>query len=364
MEKFSDYKHHPEDDLEVVDVLLLAKNLFTKLWDHKFKFVGIAILAGALGFTYAHFKRKAQYISHLTFAVEEKSTSSSLSGLANQFGLDVGGGSASLFSSDNLMLLLKSKRIINQSLLARIPELEGETLFNLYLKEQFKQALLDGDLAFISPSKKASDFDRKEDSLLNVVGKAVSENIIITKIDKKASIIDVQVIGVDEFWAYKFNKTLIEEASKLYLEMKVGKSRRSVAVLEARVDSVKLALDRAMASLAQENDRNQSVVMMSAKVPAAKTQMQVQLLTAMYSELVKNYEVSKLSLEREEPVIEVIDEPRLPLEKKGKGRLTLAIITALLASIASAGAYLSYDYIKNELAGRQSQNNKLNTKNQ
>lgn len=336
------------DDISVIDILKIVKKLFQKIWVHKFKFLLIAFLAGVLGFSWGHFKRSMMYISHLTFAVEEKSGAGGIAGLASQFGLDVGSGGTGLFSSDNLMLLLKSKRIIHQSLLTPIPELKGNTLFNLYLERNYKEHLKIGKVKLLDPNKDINQFTRKEDSLLNVVGLAVKGSVTLTKLDKKASIIDVQVIGVDEAWTYYFNKMLITKASQLYQDMKVGKSRRTVEVLASRVDSVKKALDNAMSSAAIESDRNQALVLMQARVPAAKTQMQVQLLTTMYGELVKNLEISKLSLEREEPVIEVIDEPTMPLEKKGKGRALLAIISAILAFIASTVSFLLFDYLKAE----------------
>jgi len=104
------------------------------------------------------------------------------------------------------------------------------------------------------------------------------------------------------------------------------KHNRPVGILESRVDSVKSALDGMMSAAAVETDQNQALVRMQARVPAAKKQMQIQMLTAMYGELVKNLELARFTLDREEPVIQMIDAPSMPLKKAGQGRLLSAVL--------------------------------------
>lgn len=333
------------DELTVTDIFRALQKLIRRVWKNKARVFVVCLASALLGFGYAHFFRKLNYVSSLTFAVEEKSSTAGLTGLASQFGLDVGGNGGGLFSSDNLMLLLKSKRIIHQTLLEPLPEWNGKTLFNRYLELSFGEALKLGDVTLIPEGKQQSLFSRQEDSLLNVVSDGLLGKLTISKYDKKASIIYVEVIGTDEEWTFKFNEMLIKQAVELYQEIKVGRSRRTVIALNERVDSVKNELDKVMAATAIANDRNQAVVLMQAKVPAAKSQLQVQLLTAMYSELVKNLEVSKLSLEREEPVIEVIDKPSMPLEKEGKGRLKFAILFGFFAFVLLVLYYALGDFI-------------------
>ncbi|HLX52422.1 MAG TPA: hypothetical protein VKR58_00675, partial [Aquella sp.] len=61
----------------------------------------------------------------------------------------------------------------------------------------------------------------------------------------------------------------------------------------------------------------------------------VQASTAIYSEIVRNLEISKISLRQEMPLIQVIDKPVLPLDKnylgKTKGIILGFIITSFLA---------------------------------
>ena len=60
------------------------------------------------------------------------------------------------------------------------------------------------------------------------------------------------------------------------------------------------------------------------------------MLTAMYGELVKNLELTRFTLDREEPVIEIIDAPSMPLKKEGQGRLLLAVLGSFLFMVLTS----------------------------
>jgi len=328
-----------QDDLSFKEIVSRIRDMLVFLWGYKVSLSLITVLCAAIGFGYAHFRRSISYTSHLTFAVEEKSGGNAFSGLATQFGLDLGGGGSGLFSTDNLMLLLRSKRIIQQALLTPLEELDGEILANVYIRDNKKEQLKSGQIKLFDVGKIREDFSRKEDSLLMLIGISVQNNVLIEKIDKKSSILHLQVSAGNEYWAYLMSKLLIQQATELYLDLKVGKTKRTAVLLEARADSVKRELDAAMGSAAIESDQNQSIILMRARVPAAKKQIKIQILTTMYGELLKNLELTRFTLDREEPVIEIIDTPTMPLSVNGKGRITLAAFCGFF-SLVFASSYL------------------------
>ena len=76
------------------------------------------ILVGfALG-TVFYYRQKPKYRAVCTFILEEKSSGGGgLSGLASQFGLNIGSLSGgSIFSGDNIINILKSKKVVEQVL--------------------------------------------------------------------------------------------------------------------------------------------------------------------------------------------------------------------------------------------------------
>jgi hypothetical protein len=332
----------PSDEISLKELIQKLQTTLAYLWGHKGKLALMAVLGGALGFGYAHFFKKVTYTSRLTFVVEEKSAGGgSLMGLASQFGVDLGGGGGSMFSSDNLILLLRSQKILESALLEPLPALNNDHLLNAYIRQHYAQGVKEGKIKLFDLAKARVDFNRAEDSTLAVVVANVQKITAVSKLDKKASIIDLQLTDTNEEWAYLMSQLIIAKATDMYLDLKTGKTSRTVGMLENRVDSVKSALDGMMSAAAVETDQNQALVRMQARVPAAKKQMQIQMLTAMYGELVKNLELTRFTLDREEPVIQIIDAPSMPLKKAGQGRLLSAVLGSFLLTALLTGWLLA-----------------------
>jgi uncharacterized protein involved in exopolysaccharide biosynthesis len=85
-----------------------------------------------------------------------------------------------------------------------------------------------------------------------------------------------------------------------------------------------------MYGVASEVDGNQFLVRGVAKVPQAKKQLEIQVLSTMYGELLKNLELSRTLMAKEQPLIQLIDQPRFPLEKKKSSKLLTAVGGAFL----------------------------------
>jgi hypothetical protein len=113
--------------------------------------------------------------------------------------------------------------------------------------------------------------------------------------------------------------------------------QRSVKLLQGKVDSVKRVLDGTMRSAATGMDQSMGLVSNAPRVGTAKKQMEAEMLGTLFGELIKNLELTKLTLEREEPTIQIIDAPTLPLEKLGKGRVKLGFIGGFFFSLTTLG---------------------------
>jgi len=254
-------------------------------------------------------------------------------GLASQFGLNIGGsGTSGLFAGENLFALLKSNKIIQGSLLRLIDEIPQGNLLNYYLNIIKKESLKDGGLTYFPLELERKSYSRSQDSLLAVITEGLKVDIKVSNEDKKVTISQLSVISSDEYFCWKLTNLLIEEASKLYLDLKVGKMKRSVEILQQRVDSVQRMLNGSMLSAAVEMDRSLGLVSQAPKVNSAKMQMNAQMLGILYGELTKNLEMTKFSLSQQEPIIEVIDPSVRPLNKIGKGRVKFALLGGIISS--------------------------------
>jgi hypothetical protein len=82
------------------------------------------------------------------------------------------------------------------------------------------------------------------------------------------------------------------------------------------------------------------------RVGSAKKQMEAQMLGTLFGELTKNFELTKLTLEREEPTIQIVDAPTMPLEKFGKGRVKFGVVGGFVLGFITLGWLFSRKVLK------------------
>lgn len=321
----------------LMDLIRFLQASFAVLKKNRTVIVLIALVAAALGFAYAMVK-KPRYEAVLTFSVEDKSSGmSSYAAMASQFGLDIpkgdGGGA---FKGDNIIEIFKSERIIEKTLSGKIPYgTDSIVLADLYLKDH---AILGdipaGTLLFGDPNMNG----RSKDSVLHIISARIrKENLQVDKFDKKLSIIKVVVISKNELFSEKFERALARTVYEFYVDSKVAKLKDGIHILENRIDSVRRALDVELYGSANSQDQNMNAAVARVRIPYLQRQMNIQLLTTLYGELVKNLEMSKLTLQKEEPLIQLIDIPVPPLKVIQPNwidtTLTSGALSALIVSV-------------------------------
>jgi uncharacterized protein involved in exopolysaccharide biosynthesis len=74
------------------------------------------------------------------------------------------------------------------------------------------------------------------------------------------------------------------------------------------------------------------------------------VLNAMYLEIVKNLELSKLTLLTQTPIIQIIDKPILPLEEEFKSKTALGLLGAFLGGFLSLIFFIFRKLFKDALS--------------
>ena len=328
------------DEISLKELIQKAVDWFA-YFKSKWKTIFIAgIIGGLLGLGYS-FTKKTIYTAKLSFALEEKGASGGgLSSLAAQFGLGIGGDGGGVFSGGNMIELLKSRLLIEKTLLSTV-SINGKSdlLINRYIQfnkldKAWAKKINTASLKFTKADRKT--FTLQQDSALGLISSGIiSSNVTIAQQDKKLSIINISVKSTDEIFAKVFSEKLIETVRDFYIETKTKKSRGNVLLLQNRADSVQRELNAALYGRAQFGDQNMGLIRQQAAVPKLKQEMRVQMLGTLYGELVKNLEFAKLTLMREEPLVQIIDQPILPLPKVRLGKLKAMVMGGLLFGFLS-----------------------------
>jgi hypothetical protein len=163
-----------------------------------------------------------------------------------------------------------------------------------------------------------SNFTVSQDSVVKEISKLIRENqLAVAKPDRKLTIIQVSISSQDELFAKVFNERLVEKVNAFYLETKTKKTGENLSILQTQADSVRSILDESIGAYAAASDRvpNANPLLSSATVESRKRQIDVQATGAVYQEIVKNLEIAKVNHRNNSPLIQIIDQPRLPLRR-------------------------------------------------
>ncbi len=307
--------------------------------------VVIAALGGILGFVYASFQ-KPNYIATTTFVLEEDKGGGGLGGalgLASSFGFDLGGGAGGLFTSSNIIELMKSRLVVEKTLLNPVQVAGKEiSLADYYiqineLKEAWSKKPALANLSFPVHADR-SKFSLEQDSILQTISAGLTKNhLTIAQKDKKVSIISLTVKTENELFSKFFCEQLLKETSDFYIETKSKKSRLNVDILQHQADSIRAELNAAITGVAAASDNvyNLNPAFNVKSTPSKRKQVDVQANTAILTQLVAQLELSKVSLRKETPLVQLIDRPILPLEKDKVGRLKSLVLGGFLAGFLS-----------------------------
>lgn len=336
------------DDISLKEAIFKVKAWLQYFLSKWLIIVAVGMIGGAIGFTYAYFK-KPVYTAELSFALQDEKSSSGLSGalgLASQFGIDLGNGAGGEFAGDNILALMKSRSMVEKALLTPI-SINGnrETLAEYYISFNKLRETWKGNKDYFKlinihflPNSDRSKFTLKQDSILGAFHKTiVNSSLVVDKIDKKLSIISIRVVSSNEVFAKYFTEFLATAVSDFYVQTKTEKSIKNVAILQRQTDSVRHALNAAISGVAVSVDVNPNAnpSRQTLRVPSQRKQVDVQANTIILGELVKNLEFAKMSLLQETPLIQVIDKPILPLEKTKLSKLISMIVCGMVGAIVS-----------------------------
>ena len=331
------------DEISLKELVLKIKEWVAYLKTKFLLIVLMGLIGGILGYTYAYFQ-KPTYKAVLTFALEEdKGGGGGLGGalgLASSFGIDVGGSGGGAFTGSNLMELMKSRLLVEKTLLNPVV-VGNETITiaeyyirNNKLREKWLEKPELKNIQFL-PNADRSKFTLQQDSVLQSLFKALTDPkaLGILQKDKKVSITSIEVTNENEAFAKTFCENLAKETSEFYIETKSKKSRLNVEILQKQADSIRGELNGAITGVAAEMDNvyNLNPAFNVRSTPSKRRQVDVQANTAILTQLVAQLELSKVTLRKETPLIQVIDKPILPLEKEKLGKLKSLILGGFLA---------------------------------
>lgn len=342
------------DEIHLKDILIKLSEYKTYLFRKKFVIITISGFFLVLGIVFAISADK-KYTAELTFVVEGQQGSGgnlgAMSGVASQFGFDIGSSSRATFSQNNILELLKSRGVVEAALMQnRKVNKTNDLLIEHYLylnkiKDSWRKN------KDIIPVSFHEILTQDNDSVSGDVWRSIIEDKLVVELQSDdANIINLSYTSVNGEFAKIFVEALIEQMSEMYITYQTAQASNTLSFLNNRADSVFIELEIAEEEFAKVKDINQRIVKASGRLKELQLMRRVEVLNAMYLEIVKNLELSKLTLLNQTPIIQIIDKPILPLEVEAKSITALGLLGAFLGGFLSLFFFIFRKLFKDALS--------------
>ncbi|HNW98730.1 MAG TPA: Wzz/FepE/Etk N-terminal domain-containing protein [Bacteroidales bacterium] len=347
-------KENKDSEIDLIDI---AK----KIWSGRKIIIKSMIVFFVLGIFIVIFSPK-EYKSEITLVVETSSSGSGMSGLLQQFG---GLAGISMNKTDKEALVpdlypevIKSTPFLLEIMKQKVIESKYDSTLTVeqYLDRHTRSSLA-GFVAKYTiglPGKIMEWIRGKND---NITGKKLLvvssdslkdisvEPIRITKkqsdiIEALAGCISTEqdfkksnkfVIGVemqDPLVVAQVTSYVVKDLKRYIIDYRTKKAKTDLKFVEARSNEAEAKYMEAQQALAIYKDRNKNVILASVQTEEERLQSEYDLSFSLYSALAKQLEQSKIKVQEETPVFNVMDPAQIPL-KKSSPKSSLIIITML-----------------------------------
>jgi capsule polysaccharide export protein KpsE/RkpR len=350
-------QHIESDEISLKELIIKGKEIWQFLLRKWFIIIVAAFIGASIGVANA-WLTKTKYIATLSFSVENEKSNplGNLSGLASMAGVDIGGGGGTMFSSDNIMSIMTSRNMVVKTMLSPITvDNKKITLIEYYLafnninkkwSENTKLAKLKYPLNLNSDS-----LTRLQDSILWEIHKSIIKDVLsVNKPDKKLSLIEASCTSTNEDFSKTFIETLNDKVTDFYISIKTKRLKQNVDILQNRADSIYRSLSNSLIGSATLADQNLNMAKQAGGVARQKKQIDLQVASTAYGEIIKNLEIAKITLQKETPLIQVIDQPVFPLLKEKASRLKGLLIGGFLAGFLMVGFLLLQKWYREMMA--------------
>jgi hypothetical protein len=173
-----------------------------------------------------------------------------------------------------------------------------------------------------------------QDSILNLAHQYILKNSFYAdRLNKKGTIIKVRITENDQVFAKLMTDRLVDEAGKLYLDIKTGTATANIRTMQRRSDSLLALLNSKSYTVAASQLLDFNPGFKTAAVPTEIASRDKTIITTLYAEVTRNLEASKLILSQQTPIIQILDRPTFPLVDKQKGLIFCLIVSTFITSI-------------------------------
>lgn len=341
------------------------------------KILRVACIFGLIGIAVA-LVMKRKYVVTVTLAPEvqssSRSMSSSLSGLASMFGVNM--GNMTSLSSDALNITIFPEIVSSTPFLTQLFEVELSPKPELPDDPIEARAMMAGPLPTVKlydhltgrdkePSWFytwiSSIFDFVEDpdymktnvSLLTKeqqkVVKYMRKKMISANVDKKTAMAEISVSLDDPLMCTQLADTVCRRLQEYVYTYRTQKEQQNFDYYEALCDSTYQKMVEAQAAYAASIDNNQSLIRQAVAIRRERLQQEASMAAQIYQQMVQQREISRSRLQEMKPVFAVVEPGTYPEKPANSRRKTVLMWGFMGFFLATAWFVLGKEYYEKYL---------------
>jgi uncharacterized protein involved in exopolysaccharide biosynthesis len=177
-------------------------------------------------------------------------------------------------------------------------------------------------------AKATVELTEEQENLSDELAKRIS-----VAIDKKNGIITLSAVMPDPKVAATIASKTLEYLSKYVSDYRTGKARQQVNFLTKQVNEARRRYESAEFALYNYRDKNRSLFLNTAKIEEQRLQADYQLAQEIYTNLSRQLEQSRIKVQEEEPVFQILEPARVPSHKSGPKRTVTIVAFVFFGAI-------------------------------
>ena len=325
-----------------------AKYLLRKWWILTIAFV----IGGGLGWGYC-FLKGTTYTANCTFTVQGQSASSSLLSsalsLASSLGISSKSGGPSSYDNNFFANLMKSRRIVKETLLQEDTIFKKKDILvnhyiNIYELDEDWEGLSYEGFRFKNESLKK--LTRLEDSILTTIYDLIIDENLSVDFNVDNPFNSAKFVSSNYELSKHFLKKLLNNTSSYYLREMYSLNTNNFSLAEKRVDSLANAIRDLDVKVARLKDNSNNMVRQSGYVDLNAAIRDQSLLNIQYSSAVNNFEIAKVSLLSQTPILDIIDDPNFSTDTNVPMVILVSIASGIFVFFLIAIGLIVFRFIK------------------
>jgi uncharacterized protein involved in exopolysaccharide biosynthesis len=162
-------------------------------------------------------------------------------------------------------------------------------------------------------------------------------NRVATAVSTESGIMSISVTMQDPALAAEMTKSFLDALSERIGEIRTVEARRNLRFVEKRFGEVEKELEAAESQLASFLERNQQISNAELQFQQDRLQRQVRFKEQLYSELQKQLTQARLDLQRQQPVVTVLERPVPPMKPSAPNRVLIVGVSLFLGLFLGTG---------------------------